>query len=111
MNISANTYNTLNGYYPKTGFLDLPVIKNFLDNTSQPLKVKQTAPIIIYQGTNDTTVPRAITNILYAGASQAGNNIRYVTDDSETTKWTHTTSFSENIDDIVDDVKTLMPIQ
>ncbi|NEU33984.1 alpha/beta hydrolase, partial [bacterium LRH843] len=52
-----------------------------------------------------------ITNILYAGASQAGNNIRYVTDDSETTKWTHTTSFSENIDDIVDDVKTLMPIK
>lgn len=107
----ATGYNTLNGYYPKTGFLDVPVIKNFLDNTSQPLKVKQTAPIIIYQGTNDTTVPRAITNILYAGASQAGNNIRYVTDDSETTKWTHTTSFSENIDDIVDDVKTLMPIQ
>jgi len=106
---SASTTSSLTGYLPKSGFLDLPNIKTFLEKTSQPLMVKQTSPIIIYQGSADSTVPNAITYSLYLAATQAGNNIRYISDSSEATKWDHTGAFSKNINNIVLDVKTLMP--
>ena len=111
MYVSATNLDTLTGYLPQSNFINLPVIDEFLTKTSQPLTVQQNKPIIMYQGRGDTTVPISATNLLYYKATQIGNTISYRTDEAEVTPWDHHTVFTNNIEYIVNDVKTLMPIQ
>ena len=114
MGVYAATYGTIDGYpRTQTGFMsNIPEVKDFLANGSQPLKSKISTPVIIYQGTYDTTVPRTITNNL-VNTAPAGTVITYVNDDqlAAVDKWDHTTVYTKNLDNFVADVKTLMPIQ
>ena len=101
--------------YPRTqaNFMtDIPEVKDFLVNGSQPLKTAIKTPIIIYQGTLDPTVPRQVTDALVKSAPQ-GTTISYKTDDAlpMAAKWDHITAYSENLGNIVKDVQSLMPIQ
>ncbi|ENW91805.1 MULTISPECIES: alpha/beta fold hydrolase [Acinetobacter] len=101
---------SLNGYgRTQDSFLNLPIVKNFTTKDGQPLTVKVNTPIIIYQGTNDATVPRLATNTLVSSAQQKGSSIQYITDDSNPVKWDHTTAYESNIVNIVNDVKATMP--
>ncbi|MCH7336741.1 alpha/beta fold hydrolase [Acinetobacter sp. NIPH 2699] len=103
------TTGSLNGYgRTQDNFLDLSVVKNFTNKDSQPLTVKISTPITIYQGTNDTTVPRFATNILVNSAQQKGTPIQYITDDSSLVKWDHGTAYVLNIENIVNDVETML---
>ncbi|MGE8645750.1 alpha/beta fold hydrolase [Acinetobacter vivianii] len=101
---------SLNGYgRTQDNFLNLPVVKAFTTTDSQPLTVKVSTPIIIYQGTNDATVPRLATNVLVNSAQQKGTSIQYITDDNNPVKWNHGTAYDLNISNIVGDVKAAMP--
>jgi dienelactone hydrolase len=109
-------YATINGSvdnYPRTqtDFMSIPVVKTFLEKGSQPLQVKVSTPVIIYQGSLDTTVPKQVTDILYSSAIKQNTSIRYLTDESGATKWDHGTVYVLNIPNIIADVKSLMPIQ
>ena len=91
---------------------NIPEVKDFLANGSQPLKKKISTPIIIYQGSFDETVPRTVTDFL-GNTAPAGTVITYKNDGllSPVDKWNHTTVYTRNLDNFVTDVKTLMPIQ
>jgi hypothetical protein len=67
-----------------------------------------TSPIIIYQGTNDTTVPRIATNTLVASAQQKETIFNMLLM-MEMTKWIIPHRLCENIDDIVKMSKLCMP--
>jgi dienelactone hydrolase len=99
--------------YPRTqmNFMGIPVVKTFLEKDSQPLQVKVSTSVIIYQGSLDPTVPKQVTDVLYSSAIQQNTNIRYLTDESAATKWDHGTVYALNIPNIIADVKSLMPIQ
>ncbi|MDC5439500.1 lipase family protein [Acinetobacter baumannii] len=99
---------TLDGYTrTQPNFMAVPLVKTFLDKDSQPLQVKVTTPIIIYQGLADSIVPKVATDILISNATVVGTKINsYVTGN-----WDHGTAMSSNVDNIVADVKTLMPPQ
>ena len=88
-------------------------VKKFLENDSQPLLIKLNTPIFIYQGSNDDTVPKQVTDILVQAAKAKGTNINYVTDSDNSIdpKWNHGTVYTDNWDEIVLDVKSFMPIQ
>ena len=103
------THGSLNGY-PRTqaNFMTIPSIKTFLTTDSQPLQEKITTPVIIYQGTADTTVPRFATDILVSSA-QKGTPIQYITDDNSQIKWDHTSAYADNLGNIIQDVDQLMP--
>lgn len=109
-----NTFATIEGYpRTQTGFMaNVPEVKDFLANGSQPLTTKISTPIIIYQGSYDPTVPRAVTDIL-VNTAPAGTVITYKNDDSlePLNKWNHETVYTHNLDNFVTDVKTLMPTQ
>ncbi|MEI2512041.1 alpha/beta hydrolase [Acinetobacter soli] len=101
---SNENNNTLVGYgRTQDGFLNLPVVKNFTSTDGQPLTVKVSTPIKIYQGQADTTVPLIATNKLVTEAKLAGTNINFVTNPT----WTHGSAYSLNISNIVTDVNTL----
>ncbi|TCB80709.1 alpha/beta hydrolase [Acinetobacter sp. ANC 4173] len=95
--------------YPRTqsGFMTLSPVKKFLDIDSQPLQVKISTPIIIYQGAADTTVPKLATDSLLDGDAAKNSPITYRTN----TTWDHGTAYVLNIPNILIDVQTLMPIQ
>lgn len=106
-------YGTLDNY-PRTqpNFMTvIPEVKKFLENDSQPLQIKLNTPIFIYQGSNDDTVPKQVTDILVQTAKAKGTNINYVTDsdNSIAPKWNHGTVYTNNWDEIVLDVKSFMP--
>lgn len=108
LNMSLNNY-------PRTqvNFMtNVPEVKEFLVNGSQPLKTVIKTPIIIYQGTLDQTIPRQVTDTLVQTAP-TGTSITYKTDDllPLANKWDHITAYSLNLDDIVKNVGTLIPIQ
>ncbi|MFX6608717.1 alpha/beta fold hydrolase, partial [Acinetobacter baumannii] len=64
---------TLDGYTrTQPNFMAVPLVKTFLDKDSQPLQVKVTTPIIIYQGLADSTVPKVATDILISNATVVG---------------------------------------
>ena len=111
MQNEAMTLNRLDGYLYQNNFLELDEIKTFLQKTSQPLTVQQNAPIVIYQGSADKTVLPNMTYDLFHNAPKGKHSIRYVIENTGMPQWDHNTVFSENIDKIVEDVKTLMPIQ
>lgn len=95
--------------YPRTqsGFMTLSPVKKFLNTDSQPLQVKISTPIIIYQGAMDTTVPKVATDTLLSGDAAKNSQITYKTN----TTWDHGTAYVLNIPNILIDVQTLMPIQ
>ncbi|AVH48954.1 alpha/beta hydrolase [Acinetobacter sp. SWBY1] len=111
----AQTYGTLDGYQrTQPNFMTtIPEVKDFLANGSQPLKVKITTPIFIYQGTADPTVPKQATDLLVQTANNLGTKIHYVTDQDLPIeqKWDHGSVYVNNLDEFVKDVQSLMPIQ
>lgn len=108
MGIYLNDKKTLEGY-PRTqaNFMTIPVVKTFLEKDSQPLQVKVTTPVIIYQGGADKTVPKAATDVLVRSANQKQTSLGYITNNS----WDHGSVYTSNILNIIEDVKSLMPIQ
>ena len=108
MGIYLNDKKTLEGY-PRTqaNFMTIPVVKTFLEKDSQPLQVKVTTPVIIYQGGADKTVPKAATDVLVRSANQKQTSLGYITNNS----WDHGSVYTSNIPNIISDVKSLMPIQ
>lgn len=108
MGIYLNDKKTLEGY-PRTqaNFMSIPVVKTFLEKDSQPLQVKVTTPVIIYQGGADKTVPKAATDVLVRSANQKQTSLGYITNNS----WDHGSVYTSNILNIIEDVKSLMPIQ
>ncbi|MDC5150822.1 lipase family protein [Acinetobacter baumannii] len=99
---------TLDGYTrTQPNFMVVPLVKTFLDKDSQPLQVKVTTPIIIYQGLADSTVPKVATDILISNATVVGTKINsYVTGN-----WDHGTAMSSNVDNIVGNVQSLLAAQ
>ncbi|HCA4898813.1 alpha/beta fold hydrolase [Acinetobacter baumannii] len=99
---------TLDGYTrTQPNFMAVPLVKTFLDKDSQPLQVKVTTPIIIYQGLADSTVPKVATDILISNATAVGTKINnYVTGN-----WDHGTAMSSNVDNIVGNVQSLLAAQ
>jgi len=109
---AMNTYlannNTLQGYpKKKTNFIKIPNVNTFLKKNSQPLQKKVTTPIIIYQGILDQTVPKQITDFLVSSAQSVGTAIP--SSNYRVGEWDHTTAYSSNIGNIVQDVNVLMP--
>ena len=107
MGTAAATTDSLSGYLTQTNFMQVPAITKFLSTTSQPLSVKITTPVKIYQGGRDTTVPANATAELVTDATKLGTNI----DLKYETVWNHTTAYSTNLANIVNDVKGMMPTQ
>jgi ABC-type uncharacterized transport system YnjBCD substrate-binding protein len=85
--------------------MSLPLVKEFLEKDSQPAQVKLNQPVVIYQGAKDTTVPKEATDALVFDAANKGATIRYVTNP----EWDHGTAYVLNIENIVNDVKSVMP--
>ena len=107
MGTAAATTNSLSGYLTQSNFMQVPAITTFLSTTSQPLSVKVTTPVKIYQGGKDTTVPANATADLVTDATKLGTNI----DLQYELVWDHTTAYSTNLGNIVNDVKGMMPTQ
>ncbi|OTG71580.1 triacylglycerol lipase [Acinetobacter sp. ANC 4169] len=107
MGTAAATTNSLSGYLTQSNFMQIPAISTFLNTTSQPLSVKVTTPVKIYQGGSDPTVPANATTELITNATKLGTQIDLKYDPA----WNHTTAYTSNIPNIVTDVKSLMPIQ
>ncbi|MEI1679999.1 alpha/beta fold hydrolase [Acinetobacter baumannii] len=107
-NYAKDHNGTLDGFTrTQPNFMAVSLVKTFLEKDSQPLQVKVTTPIIIYQGIADPTVPKLATDLLIFNATAVGTKINsYVTGN-----WDHGTAMSSNVDNIVADVKTLMPPQ
>ncbi|TCH65688.1 alpha/beta fold hydrolase [Acinetobacter sp. ANC 4862] len=108
MGAAATTTNSLSGYLTQSDFMQIPAISTFLNATSQPLSLKVTTPVKIYQGGSDTTVPANATADLVTDATKLGTSnivLEY------NLAWDHTTAYTANIPKIIADVKSLMPIQ
>lgn len=105
---AGNHSGTLDGYTrTQPNFMAVPLVKTFLEKDSQPLQVKVTTPIIIYQGIADPTVPKLATDLLIFNATTLGTKINsYVTGN-----WDHNTAMSSNVDNIVGNVQTLLTAQ
>jgi dienelactone hydrolase len=102
-----NNNMSLKGYPRKfEGYLDTPIVKQYLDKDSQPLQTVVKTPIIIYQGGSDTTVLPQATDALVAQARALTTKIDYRTDPS----WNHGTVIIENIKNgkFFVDIKTLL---
>ena len=108
----ANNSNFSNYGRLQDNFTQDAVIKNFLEKDSQPLLTKVSTPVVIYQGSNDTTVPITATNLLVNSATALGTTISYKTDTaaSITPKWDHSTVLSSNMVSVLTEINTLMPI-
>lgn len=107
-NYAKDHNGTLDGFTrTQPNFMAVPLVKTFLEKDSQPLQVKVTTPIIIYQGIADPTVPKLATDLLIFNATTLGTKINsYVTGN-----WDHNTAMSSNVDNIVGNVQTLLTVQ
>ncbi|MFW1673937.1 alpha/beta fold hydrolase [Acinetobacter baumannii] len=107
-NYAKDHNGTLDGFTrTQPNFMAVPLVKTFLDKDSQPLQVKVTTPIIIYQGIADPTVPKLATDLLISNATAVGTKINnYVTGN-----WDHGTAMSSNVDNIVGNVQSLLVAQ
>ncbi|MFI9919542.1 alpha/beta fold hydrolase [Acinetobacter baumannii] len=107
-NYAKDHNGTLDGFIrTQPNFMAVPLVKTFLEKDSQPLQVKVTTPIIIYQGIADPTVPKLATDLLIANATAVGTKINnYVTGN-----WDHGTAMSSNVDNIVGNVQSLLAAQ
>ena len=108
MGTAAVLTNSLAGYLTQSNFMQVPAISTFLNTTSQPLSVKVTTPVKIYQGGSDRTVPANATADLITNATKLGTSNIVLEYDLA---WNHTTAYTGNIPKIIADVKSLMPIQ
>ena len=93
--------------YPRTqpNFMNISSVNNFLKKDSQPLQVKISTPIVIYQGELDTTVPKQVTDILVSSDAAKKSQISYRT----SVNWYHGSAYVANLGNIVNDVKGMMP--
>ena len=107
-NYAKDHNGTLDGFTrTQPNFMAVPLVKTFLEKDSQPLQVKVTTPIIIYQGIADPTVPKLATDLLIFNATTLGTKINsYVTGN-----WDHGTVMSNNVDNIVGNVQSLLAAQ
>ncbi|MCH2070021.1 alpha/beta hydrolase [Acinetobacter pittii] len=107
-NYAKDHNGTLDGFTrTQPNFMAVPLVKTFLEKDSQPLQVKVTTPIIIYQGVADSTVPKLATDLLIFNATVVGTKINsYVTGN-----WDHGTVMSSNVDNIVGNVQSLLAAQ
>ncbi|HHP7908291.1 alpha/beta hydrolase [Acinetobacter baumannii] len=107
-NYAKDHNGTLDGFTrTQPNFMAVPLVKTFLEKDSQPLQVKVTTPIIIYQGIADPTVPKLATDLLISNATAVGTKINnYVTGN-----WDHGTAMSSNVDNIVGNVQSLLEAQ
>ncbi|MDC4456506.1 lipase family protein [Acinetobacter baumannii] len=107
-NYAKDHNGTLDGFTrTQPNFMAVPLVKTFLEKDSQPLQVKVTTPIIIYQGIADPTVPKLATDLLIFNATTLGTKINsYVTGN-----WDHGTVMSSNVDNIVGNVHSLLEAQ
>ncbi|HGW4125290.1 TPA: alpha/beta fold hydrolase [Acinetobacter baumannii] len=107
-NYAKDHNGTLDGFTrTQPNFMAVPLVKTFLDKDSQPLQVKVTTPIIIYQGIADPTVPKLATDLLISNATAVGTKINnYVTGN-----WDHGTAMSSNVDNNVGNVQSLLAAQ
>ncbi|EHU2109422.1 alpha/beta hydrolase [Acinetobacter baumannii] len=107
-NYAKDHNGTLDGFTrTQPNFMAVPLVKTFLEKDSQPLQVKVTTPIIIYQGIADPTVPKLATDLLISNATAVGTKINnYVTGN-----WDHGTAMSSNVDNIVGNVQSLLAAQ
>lgn len=107
-NYAKDHNGTLDGFTrTQPNFMAVPLVKTFLEKDSQPLQVKVTTPIIIYQGVADSTVPKLATDLLISNATAVGTKINsYVTGN-----WDHGTVMSSNVDNIVGNVQSLLAAQ
>ncbi|EPF6143026.1 alpha/beta hydrolase [Acinetobacter baumannii] len=107
-NYAKDHNGTLDGFTrTQPNFMAVPLVKTFLEKDSQPLQVKVTTPIIIYQGIADPTVPKLATDLLISNATTVGTKINsYVTGN-----WDHGTAMSSNVDNIVGNVQSLLAAQ
>ncbi|ENF1129916.1 alpha/beta fold hydrolase [Acinetobacter baumannii] len=107
-NYAKDHNGTLDGFTrTQPNFMAVPLVKTFLDKDSQPLQVKVTTPIIIYQGIADPTVPKLATDLLISNATAVGTKINnYVTGNLD-----HGTAMSSNVDNIVGNVQSLLAAQ
>lgn len=107
-NYAKDHNGTLDGFTrTQPNFMTVPLVKTFLEKDSQPLQVKVTTPIIIYQGVADSTVPKLATDLLIFNATTLGTKINsYVTGN-----WDHGTVMSSNVDNIVGNVQSLLAAQ
>ncbi|EXS25668.1 MULTISPECIES: alpha/beta hydrolase [Acinetobacter] len=107
-NYAKDHNDTLDGFTrTQPNFMAVSLVKTFLEKDSQPLQVKVTTPIIIYQGIADPTVPKLATDLLIFNATTLGTKINsYVTGN-----WDHGTAMSSNVDNIVGNVQTLLMTQ
>ncbi|NHB57788.1 alpha/beta fold hydrolase [Acinetobacter sp. 194] len=93
-------------------FADIPAIKKFLEQDSQPLLVPITTPIYIYQGTADLTVPKFVTDILVNTAGSSSTiDYKTDTDTSISPKWSHTTVVTANVTSMLSDLNSFIPAQ
>ncbi|MDC5134721.1 lipase family protein [Acinetobacter baumannii] len=107
-NYAKDHNGTLDGFTrTQPNFMAVPLVKTFLEKDSQPLQVKVTTPIIIYQGIADPIVPKLATDLLISNATTVGTKINsYVTGN-----WDHGTAMSSNVDNIVGNVQSLLVAQ
>ncbi|MCF4553224.1 lipase family protein [Acinetobacter baumannii] len=107
-NYAKDHNGTLDGFTrTQPNFMAVPLVKTFLEKDSQPLQVKVTTPIIIYQGIADPIVPKLATDLLISNATTVGTKINsYVTGN-----WDHGTAMSSNVDNIVGNVQSLLAAQ
>ncbi|MEB3790613.1 alpha/beta hydrolase family protein [Acinetobacter sp. IK40] len=106
LDYAGKNNNSLTNYpRTQTNFMAVPLVKTFLEKDSQPAQVKLNQPVTIYQGAQDTTVPKAATDALVVLAQNKGSKIQYLT----SAEWDHGTAYVLNIGNIVNDVKTAMP--
>ncbi|MCM1959344.1 hypothetical protein NCZ17_08135 [Acinetobacter modestus] len=107
MGIYLDKNKTLEGNpRTKTNFMSIPSVTSFLATDSQPLQKKVPTPIIIYQGTLDKTVPKPVTDFLVNSAKSVGTTIP--SSNYRVGEWDHTTAYSTNIGNIVNDVNVLL---
>jgi dienelactone hydrolase len=94
--------------YPRTqkDFLFIPVVDRFLQKDAQPAQVKLNQPVIIYQGENDNVIPKQATDALVSLAQSKGSKVEYITNP----EWDHNSAYALNIGNIINDVKTAMPV-
>ena len=107
MSVAYPTNPSLLGYLTLPNFMQVPTVATFINKTAQPLTVKVTTPIKIYQGKLDTTVPIVATMQLIQSAEALGTKITEVVGPT----WDHSSAMDDNVDNIVADVNAMFAAQ
>ena len=93
---TRNTGNPLTYQGLKANFASVPAVANFLNTLSEPATVKLNHPVMIIQGSADTTVPKPLTDKLVNDMMQLGTRVNYqVLPDK-----THTSAFTDSLPEV-----------